>query len=109
MSNSNIGNKQPSLRKPVVLMTMGSQERKGHDYQVMTHKYITPLVEFSDCVPVLVPTCCGTEDLDTYLDMADGVPDRRRQQHRPGPVRPGRTKPQAKARTRTATCSISRW
>ena len=56
MSNSNIGNKQPSLRKPVVLMTMGSQERKGHDYQVMTHKYITPLVEFADCVPVLVPT-----------------------------------------------------
>ena len=73
MSNSNIGNKQPSLRKPVVLMTMGSQERKGHDYQVMTHKYITPLVEFSDCVPVLVPTCCGIEDLETYLDMADGV------------------------------------
>ena len=73
MSNSNIGNKQPSLRKPVVLMTMGSQERKGHDYQVMTHKYITPLVDFAGCVPVLVPTCCGTEDLETYLDMADGV------------------------------------
>ncbi|QXH49215.1 gamma-glutamyl-gamma-aminobutyrate hydrolase family protein [Pseudomonas fakonensis] len=73
MSNSNIGSKQPTLRKPVVLMTMGSQERKGHDYQVMTHKYITPLVEFSDCVPVLVPTCCGTDDLETYLDMADGV------------------------------------
>ncbi|MDZ3991532.1 hypothetical protein PspTeo4_10160 [Pseudomonas sp. Teo4] len=73
MSNSNIGSKQPSLRKPVVLMTMGMQERKGHDYQVMTHKYITPLVEFSDCVPVLVPTCCGVEDLETYLDMADGV------------------------------------
>ncbi|HDS1679460.1 TPA: gamma-glutamyl-gamma-aminobutyrate hydrolase family protein [Pseudomonas putida] len=73
MSNSNIGNKQPSLRKPVVLMTMGSQERKGHDYQVMTHKYITPLVDFADCVPVLVPTCCGIEDLETYLDMADGV------------------------------------
>ena len=66
MSNSNIGNKQPSLRKPVVLMTMGSQERKGHDYQVMTHKYITPLVEFAGCVPVLVPTCCGVEDLETY-------------------------------------------
>jgi putative glutamine amidotransferase len=73
MSNSNIGNKQPSLRKPVVLMTMGSQARKGHDYQVMTHKYITPLVEFADCVPVLVPTCCGSEALDVYLDMADGV------------------------------------
>ncbi|MFS2124332.1 gamma-glutamyl-gamma-aminobutyrate hydrolase family protein [Pseudomonas sp. Pseusp97] len=73
MSNSNIGNKKQTLRKPVVLMSMGSQERKGHDYQVMTHKYIVPLVEQSDCVPVLVPTCCGIEDLEQYLDMADGV------------------------------------
>ena len=60
-------------RKPVVLMSMGAQERKGHDYQVMTHKYIQPLVEFSACVPVLVPTCCGVGDLEQYLDMADGV------------------------------------
>ncbi|MBJ9975871.1 gamma-glutamyl-gamma-aminobutyrate hydrolase family protein [Pseudomonas sp. S75] len=73
MSNSNIGNKQAGPRKPVVLMTMGTQERKGHDYQVMTHKYIAPLVEFSDCVPVLVPTCCGTDALEAYLNMADGV------------------------------------
>ncbi|MBT8766681.1 gamma-glutamyl-gamma-aminobutyrate hydrolase family protein [Pseudomonas boanensis] len=73
MSNSNIGNKNQKLRKPVVLMSMGAQERKGHDYQVMTHKYIVPLVELADCVPVLVPTCCGTDDLEQYLDMADGV------------------------------------
>ncbi|MCY1410368.1 Gamma-glutamyl-gamma-aminobutyrate hydrolase PuuD [compost metagenome] len=73
MPNSNIGNKNQTSRKPVVLMTMGSQERKGHDYQVMTHKYIVPLVEHAGCVPVLVPTCCGTDDLEAYLDMADGV------------------------------------
>ncbi|MBA1202716.1 gamma-glutamyl-gamma-aminobutyrate hydrolase family protein [Pseudomonas capeferrum] len=73
MPNSNIGNKNQPSRKPVVLMTMGTQERKGHDYQVMTHKYIAPLVEFAGCVPVLVPTCCGTDDLETYLDMADGI------------------------------------
>ncbi|WP_263264570.1 gamma-glutamyl-gamma-aminobutyrate hydrolase family protein [Pseudomonas sp. RIT-PI-S] len=54
-------------------MTMGVQERKGHLYQVMTHKYITPLVDIAGCVPVLVPTCCGVEDLEAYLDMADGV------------------------------------
>lgn len=59
--------------KPVVLMTMGSQARKGHPYQVMTHKYITPLVELAGCIPLLVPTCCGTEDLAQYLAMADGV------------------------------------
>lgn len=71
MPNNNIGSK--NLRKPVVLMTMGTQERKGHDYQVMTHKYIRPLVEHGGCVPLLVPTCCGTDDLEQYLDMADGV------------------------------------
>ncbi|WP_455924581.1 gamma-glutamyl-gamma-aminobutyrate hydrolase family protein [Pseudomonas putida] len=73
MSNSNIGNNKQKFRKPVVLMSMGAQERKGHAYQVMTHKYITPLVEHAGCVPVLVPTCCGSEDLEQYLDMADGV------------------------------------
>jgi len=62
-----------TARKPVVLMSMGAQSRKGHDYQVMTHKYIAPLVEFAGCVPLLVPTCCGIDDLDQYLDMADGV------------------------------------
>lgn len=54
-------------------MTMGVQERKGHPYQVMTHKYITPLVDIAGCVPILVPTCCGIEDLSAYLEMADGV------------------------------------
>lgn len=62
-----------SHNKPVVLMTMGAQTRSGHAYQVMTHKYIKPLVEISGCVPLLVPTCCGTEDLEQYLDLADGV------------------------------------
>jgi len=73
MSNSNIGNNNQKLRKPVVLMSMGAQERKGHDYQVMTHKYITPITDIAGCVPVLVPTCCGIDDLEQYLDMADGV------------------------------------
>ncbi|MCF3096359.1 gamma-glutamyl-gamma-aminobutyrate hydrolase family protein [Aeromonas australiensis] len=63
----------PATRKPVVLMTMGAQPRNGHAYQVMTHKYIMPLVEISGCVPLMVPTCCGTADLEQYLDLADGV------------------------------------
>lgn len=73
MSNKNSAKNTSAKRKPVVLMSMGAQERKGHDYQVMTHKYIKPLVEIAGCVPVLVPTCCGIEDLEQYLDMADGV------------------------------------
>ena len=60
-------------RKPVVLMSMGAQERKGHDYQVMTHKYLSPLFQLSGCLPLLVPTCFGAEDIGQYLSMVDGV------------------------------------
>ena len=52
---------------------MGAQERKGHDYQVMTKKYITPLVEIAGCVPLLAPTCFGSGDVQQYLSMVDGV------------------------------------
>ena len=73
MINNSANTSQAITRKPVVLMTMGAQERNGHDYQVMTNKYIKPLVEIADCVPLLVPTCFGTEDLLQYLAIADGV------------------------------------
>jgi putative glutamine amidotransferase len=63
----------PAQRKPVILMSMGAQARKGHDYQVMTKKYISPLVEISNCVPLLAPTCFGTDNLMQYLSMVDGV------------------------------------
>lgn len=63
----------PGQGKPSVLMPMGSQARAGHDYQVMTHKYIMPLVEQGECVPLLVPSCCGLVDVDHYLDLADGL------------------------------------
>lgn len=60
-------------RKPVVLMSMGSQARSGHDYQVMTNKYINPIVQIAQCVPMLVPTAYGPLHIEQYLDMADGV------------------------------------
>lgn len=72
MSN-NTAKTSKTQRRPVVLMTMGTYERNGHPYQVMTHKYIKPLTDIADCMPILVPTCCGIEDLEAYLDMADGV------------------------------------
>jgi putative glutamine amidotransferase len=59
--------------KPVVLMSMGAQHRLGHDYQVMTVKYIRPLIEHAGCVPLLAPTCFGSDDIEQYLSMVDGV------------------------------------
>ena len=73
MLNKNMHTELNLRRKPVVLMSMGAQERKGHDYQVMTTKYIRPLVEHAGCVPLLAPTCCGSDDIEQYLSMVDGV------------------------------------
>ncbi|MDX1281222.1 gamma-glutamyl-gamma-aminobutyrate hydrolase family protein [Shewanella colwelliana] len=62
-----------NAKKPTILMTMGRQDRNGHPYQVMTHKYMQPIVEFANCIPLLVPSCFGIDDIEQYLDMADGV------------------------------------
>lgn len=62
-----------SRHKPVILMSMGNQTKAGHEYQVMTHKYIRPIVDIADCVPILLPTSFGVENIEQYLDMADGV------------------------------------
>lgn len=68
-----ITNSLNSQRKPVVLMSMGAQLRAGHDYQVMTNKYMRPLLEHAQCLPILAPTCFGIEDIDHYLSMVDGI------------------------------------
>ena len=73
MQNASMRAGNAAKRKPVILMSMGSQSRSGHDYQVMTNKYINPIVQIADCVPILVPTAYGPINIDQYLDMADGV------------------------------------
>lgn len=73
MFQNNFRKTQHAQRRPVVLMSMGAQQRKGHDYQVMTSKYIRPLLEHAGCVPLLAPTCFGLENLAHYLSMVDGV------------------------------------
>jgi putative glutamine amidotransferase len=73
MFQNNVGKAKNVVRRPVVLMSMGAQQRKGHGYQVMTVKYIRPLVEHAGCVPLLAPTCFGSEDVKQYLSMVDGV------------------------------------
>jgi putative glutamine amidotransferase len=73
MFQNNVGKAKNVVRRPVVLMSMGAQQRKGHDYQVMTVKYVRPLVELAGCVPLLAPTCFGSDDLMQYLSMVDGI------------------------------------
>ena len=64
---------ETKTKKPVVLITIGDRELAGLKYQVLGQKYSDPIVRFAECVPMFVPTCYGTDDVDRYLDMADGV------------------------------------
>jgi len=60
-------------RKPVVLMTSGARTYSNIEYQLLAKKYMDSIIEFSHCIPLVCPTAYGTEDLDQYLDMADGL------------------------------------
>lgn len=74
MSNSNnTDNSGKTMRKPLILVPTGSRERDGLDYQVMGTKYLVPLVSISGCDILMVPTCFGSEAIDRYLDLVDGV------------------------------------
>lgn len=60
-------------RKPFVLMTSGAREYSGHLYQVLGKKYMDPVVSVSNCLPIIYPTAFGTDGIEQYLSMVDGV------------------------------------
>lgn len=66
-------NTSPMTRKPIALVPTGAKEHGGHWYQLMGKKYLDPLVNFSDCLPVLLPTSYGDAQIEQYLDIADGI------------------------------------
>lgn len=59
--------------RPRILVPMGAKVNNGHPYQLMGTKYLDPLLDIAQCAPVLVPTCREPEDLEAYLDIADGI------------------------------------
>jgi putative glutamine amidotransferase len=62
-----------SATRPRVLVPCGAKEIKGHLYQLMGRKYLDPLLHIAQVAPILVPTCQSADDLDAYLDIADGI------------------------------------
>ncbi|MFZ1891538.1 MAG: gamma-glutamyl-gamma-aminobutyrate hydrolase family protein [Formosimonas sp.] len=60
-------------RKPMILVPTGARDRDGLDYQVMGTKYLVPLATLSECDVLMVPTCFGSDAIDAYLDLVDGV------------------------------------
>jgi putative glutamine amidotransferase len=72
---SNSIQKNQGGRKPFVLMSMGAQDRSDIEYQVMATKYMSALVQFGRCHPILIPTCFdySSKEMDNLLDLVDGV------------------------------------
>ena len=66
-------NDNKTIKKPLILIPTGARVLSDIHYQLLAKKYSDPIVRFSDCVPLLVPTCYGYAQLEQYLDLADGV------------------------------------
>ncbi len=59
--------------KPFVLMTSGARTYSDTIYQVLGKKYMDPVFSVSNCLPLVYPTCFGTDAIEQYLSMVDGV------------------------------------
>ena len=66
-------NDTKTIKKPLILIPTGARVISDLPYQLLAKKYSDPIVRFSDCTPLLVPTCYGYAQLEQYLDLADGV------------------------------------
>lgn len=60
-----------TIRKPLVLVPACSRVLGYHPFFVAGKKYIEA-VRLADCIPLVVPSV-PVEELDTLLDMADGI------------------------------------
>lgn len=63
----------PAPRRPVVIVTSDSGVLGGHPSYHLTRKYVTPVAEVMDCLPLILPPLGAALDVDSLLDVADGI------------------------------------
>lgn len=59
--------------KPVVIVTADSKEIGGHASYGLTRKYIDPVVEIMQALPLILPPLGAALDIEALLDTADGL------------------------------------
>lgn len=64
-------NRRP--HKPVVIVTADSKEIGGHASYGLTRKYIDPVVEIMQSLPLILPPLGQALDIEALLDHADGL------------------------------------
>jgi putative glutamine amidotransferase len=72
MSAAPVTSKAAAQKRPVVLVPCDNRMLGEHPFHVLGQKYADAVRDAAQCLPVLIP-CTGQEDLDAYLDLADGV------------------------------------
>lgn len=60
-------------RKPVVIVTADSKELGGHASYGLTRKYIDPVVEIMQGLPLILPPLGAALDIEALFETADGL------------------------------------
>lgn len=60
-------------RKPLVIVTADSKELGGHPSYALTRKYVDPVVDIMQALPLVLPPLGDKLDIDALLELADGL------------------------------------
>jgi len=60
-------------KKPVVLLAADNRQIDGQRFHAAGDKYVAAVADVADAVPLLLPSLGEEMELDTLLDLADGI------------------------------------
>jgi len=59
--------------RPIVLVPACTRDFGEHPYHAAQHKYVDAIVLGADCAPLILPSLGASLDLETMLDLCDGI------------------------------------
>lgn len=65
--------KAVAMRRPVVLVPACQRQLGSHAYHTVQDKYLQALLHGAGCMPLLLPALGAESDVESVLQMADGV------------------------------------
>jgi putative glutamine amidotransferase len=59
--------------RPIVIVPACTRDFGEHPYHAAQHKYVDAVVLGADCAPMILPSLGASLDLDTMLELCDGI------------------------------------
>jgi putative glutamine amidotransferase len=59
--------------RPIVIVPACTRDFSEHPYHAAQHKYVDAIVLGADCAPMILPSLGASLDLETMLDLCDGI------------------------------------